>query len=527
MSHREHQYELLSAYLDGELTPPQARALEEAMADEPALRAEFERLKRVRDAVRTLPHQAAPAALAERVLGQIERGCVLESPAAPTGGKSPWTYYLSAAAAAVVLLGLGLGAYLLLHQPSYLDKQESYGVKKNADAPPSEPQPELALRPQERQEPRPMAKEEKDSASPGLAGPTVPTPAKGRSEQFASAAESRPTELAKAEVSARGESTAMRDELRPSEDRANPRPQAGDLLVDNRSARGPAGPEESAGKLTAQGPPMFEPNEAPPSAPMALAPAAAAPAAMPTAAGPGRVAGISRGAPLAASAPATRPALAAADAKPVMYFDLAVPDLRLVIRVGDLAAAGRHMREVLEVAQRAHVAAEAADLGGAMCVSFNGRIVRQDGAVQYEFRIHPRAMPLLVRALTEMESLEQSWQVLQSPRPLESKWQVLRECLGEAMAASQPVRDRVVISRQELPTTRGAGFDIEMFSSYSLVDTAATATSPAAPPPGGTPAATKPGQQWVEPYNLIVRIEGPSGDTAATSTATAASHPAP
>ena len=511
MPHREHQYELLSAYLDGELTPPQARNLEEALADEPTLRAELERLKQARDAVRTLPCQPAPAALAERVLGQIERGSVLEDATAPAGRKSPWTYYISAAAAAVVLLGLGLGAYLLLGQPSYLERQ-TYGVKygpaegarKSAGVPSSGISPELAMRPQGDQRLGAVDKREEPGASPSPAGPAMA--AKDRPEA-ASFADSRPTELARAERPADGESTIRPEEMRRAEDQLSPRPQAG----------------ESPGKLTAQGPPLYEPDQAAPSprtAPTALAAAPPAAAA--------RYAGVSRGAPIAPSVQTARPALSLADAKPAVYFDLAEPDLRLVIRVKDLAAAQEHMRQVLQVAEQAHVAAEAADLGGAMCVSFNGRIVRQEGAIQYEFRIHPRAMPLLVRALTEMASLEQSWQVLQSPRPLESKWQVLRECLGEALAASQPVRDRVVISRQELPTTRGSADSIEMFNSFSLVaSAAATAPAPAGPsgpPPAAAPAAsTRPGQQWVEPYNLIVRIEAAPGDAATTTAAPAAS----
>ena len=61
--------EMLSAYLDDELTPDERRAVEDCLIDTPDLRAEFEAVRQARDAVRGLPPLEVPPELAQRWSG--------------------------------------------------------------------------------------------------------------------------------------------------------------------------------------------------------------------------------------------------------------------------------------------------------------------------------------------------------------------------------------------------------------------------------------------------------------------------
>jgi len=70
--------ELLSAYLDGELTQAQSEKVEKRLAEEPQTREILGQLQKVSDAFRQIPPVQAPEELAENVMGQLERDYLLE-----------------------------------------------------------------------------------------------------------------------------------------------------------------------------------------------------------------------------------------------------------------------------------------------------------------------------------------------------------------------------------------------------------------------------------------------------------------
>ena len=71
MSDTKHE-ENLTAYLDGELSPDEVRALEAALEKDPALRATLASLKSAVAAVKALPEPAASLGLRRAVLAKVE-----------------------------------------------------------------------------------------------------------------------------------------------------------------------------------------------------------------------------------------------------------------------------------------------------------------------------------------------------------------------------------------------------------------------------------------------------------------------
>jgi hypothetical protein len=102
MGYEGEQFELLTAYVDGELTAAQRAAVEQLLArDEPA-RALVERLRRTARLVGSLPRGRAPVGLAERVMAQLERESLLDYPetrSATLGRRVRWWRGVAVAAA--------------------------------------------------------------------------------------------------------------------------------------------------------------------------------------------------------------------------------------------------------------------------------------------------------------------------------------------------------------------------------------------------------------------------------------------
>ena len=65
--------EMLYAYLDGELSPEEAARLEAALAEDRALRLDLEQLRRVENALETLPGRDAAEGFTERVVAAARR----------------------------------------------------------------------------------------------------------------------------------------------------------------------------------------------------------------------------------------------------------------------------------------------------------------------------------------------------------------------------------------------------------------------------------------------------------------------
>jgi anti-sigma factor RsiW len=64
---------LLNAYYDGELDPVSAREFEQRLANDAALAAQYERLLKLRQAVRAIPQFDIPARLEARIQSRLER----------------------------------------------------------------------------------------------------------------------------------------------------------------------------------------------------------------------------------------------------------------------------------------------------------------------------------------------------------------------------------------------------------------------------------------------------------------------
>lgn len=126
MSERDDILEQLSAYLDGELKPVEARDLEAKLQSDPALAEELERLRRVTALVRGLPREGAGADFAARVIAQAERTTLVgKNRHEREKGALAWVRY--AAVAALVLIFLGVGGIIIktLNTPDFNDRVAS------------------------------------------------------------------------------------------------------------------------------------------------------------------------------------------------------------------------------------------------------------------------------------------------------------------------------------------------------------------------------------------------------------------
>ena len=98
-AHRDTTSQDLSAWLDGELSGPEARRVVQAVEADPALRAEADALAAVRRAVRELSRQKAPDDFVARVLAEAERTRLFQPrQAEQKPGLFGWVRYAAAAA---------------------------------------------------------------------------------------------------------------------------------------------------------------------------------------------------------------------------------------------------------------------------------------------------------------------------------------------------------------------------------------------------------------------------------------------
>src|SRR4051812_40183752 len=106
---------MVHAYVDGELDPMNARAVEQRLADDPALMAEYERVQALRRAISDkLPPEAVPADLRRRI----------EAAARSSRMPSPPSWRALAASVAVTAF-LASGSTWLALAPSPTDNIET------------------------------------------------------------------------------------------------------------------------------------------------------------------------------------------------------------------------------------------------------------------------------------------------------------------------------------------------------------------------------------------------------------------
>jgi hypothetical protein len=104
---RDNIRELLSAYIDGEVTQEQSDAVENTVATDPELALELHELKSARSLLTTLPLERAPRGFVRKVMAQAERKHLLSDQQA--GGAFSAARWITMAVAAVVLLTAGIG----------------------------------------------------------------------------------------------------------------------------------------------------------------------------------------------------------------------------------------------------------------------------------------------------------------------------------------------------------------------------------------------------------------------------------
>jgi len=104
---RDNTRELLSAYIDGEVTAEQARSIEQAVARDPELALELHELTAAKRLVMSLPRQRAPRGFVRKVMARAERKHLLGDRQA--GGAFSAARWITLAVAAVVLLTAGIG----------------------------------------------------------------------------------------------------------------------------------------------------------------------------------------------------------------------------------------------------------------------------------------------------------------------------------------------------------------------------------------------------------------------------------
>ena len=107
MAHCDEYLELISASLDGALSPAQQEALEAHLAQCPQCKALYEELSAVHSALAELPPVEVPAGLTGRIMDAVAAEKVVPfAPAKPKKTSSHWQRWLSSAAVlALVLLG--------------------------------------------------------------------------------------------------------------------------------------------------------------------------------------------------------------------------------------------------------------------------------------------------------------------------------------------------------------------------------------------------------------------------------------
>jgi hypothetical protein len=124
MNEKEHleKNELISGYIDGQLTPRQMTELKRLLAHDPQCRQELEAMERQRQLLQSLPVESAPAELTQEIQSALERQFVLGGSVRHSDKAGKWGFHLrkAVAVAAMILLpllALGVVVYTIL-QPT-------------------------------------------------------------------------------------------------------------------------------------------------------------------------------------------------------------------------------------------------------------------------------------------------------------------------------------------------------------------------------------------------------------------------
>ena len=150
---RDNLDELLSAYLDGELTETERAEVDVLLERDVSVRRRLEALRGTVELISALPRRSAPPSLMDDVMSRLERDELLEdlNTSHPRRGwQRPWLSLLASAALVAICAG---GAWYIFQAPARLGEQSSPAVAVHTF--PATPLPEKAAS----EAPSPMSRE--------------------------------------------------------------------------------------------------------------------------------------------------------------------------------------------------------------------------------------------------------------------------------------------------------------------------------------------------------------------------------
>lgn len=137
MAQHEEYFALISARLDGALTPQEEQRLREHLAECADCRRTAAQLEKLHRALMTLPPVEVPEGLTDRIMAAVEQEKIVPLPVKKT---HPWRKWLATAAVLAVIVGAGASVRLFLPDRSAEAKPESLSAQ-NTEIPVSEQGP--------------------------------------------------------------------------------------------------------------------------------------------------------------------------------------------------------------------------------------------------------------------------------------------------------------------------------------------------------------------------------------------------
>jgi hypothetical protein len=128
----DHVLELLTAFVDGELSQRQRKAVMRLLGKSSEAREVLKQLQENAHALKQLPYHKVEPSLVEEVLKAIAEEQALPKPSAPR--RRPWLPYVAASLAAGLMIGLiGVLYWSTVNAPQPFVTKDSSGIAKNDD----------------------------------------------------------------------------------------------------------------------------------------------------------------------------------------------------------------------------------------------------------------------------------------------------------------------------------------------------------------------------------------------------------
>ena len=137
-------HHLLSAYLDGELSPGERDEVERLLSESPAAWQELKELEQIRELLRQLPRENLPNTFASRILQECQKTSPASAPAAMTSGNKKTAAAYSGASAAgkrngwwmrLASLAVSVAAVLVIVWFSFPDSRKEHPAEMTQQTP--------------------------------------------------------------------------------------------------------------------------------------------------------------------------------------------------------------------------------------------------------------------------------------------------------------------------------------------------------------------------------------------------------